>query len=440
MNLAPQQLRAVELVESGTNAFLTGMAGTGKSTVTTAIVGRSMRRVDMCATTGIAAINLQQQFIERAGITVKTYTIYRYAGVQLGPAPGQSFEDYFWFLEQNMSRSRRAAFQRIRSAECIIIDEISMLPGRVLDYLDFHFRKLRGVDRPFGGVQIVAVGDFLQLPPVAKDGKYDWAFMSKSWQAANFAPCYLTTIFRQNEPAFIEALNDFRVGRISGETAKILGTRVARFPSRNIPRLFTHNVQVDKWNSYQLECIEDEAELTFTAETNGPDDQVEFLIKNLVTPQTLLLKRTARVMFTANITVDGEMLAANGECGTVEEFNCRTQNSLSGIRVKKDNGTEIIVEPFSWQFDPQDDNSAHFIQYPLRLAYSMTIHKSQGLTLAEALIDIRAAREPGQAYVALSRLKSLKGLYLKDWFKGIMVSPEAIDFYRKLERNNAVAA
>ena len=440
MNLAPQQLRAVELVESGTNAFLTVMAGTGKSTVTTAIVGRAMRRVDMCATTGIAAINLQQQFIERAGITVKTYTIYRYAGIQLGPAPGQSFEDYFWFLEQNMSRSRRAAFQRIRSAECIIIDEISMLPGRVLDYLDFHFRKLRGVDRPFGGVQIVAVGDFLQLPPVAKDGKYDWAFMSKSWQAANFAACYLTTIFRQNEPAFIEALNDFRVGRISGETAKILGTRVARFPSRNIPRLFTHNVQVDKWNSYQLECIEDEAELTFTAETNGPDDQVEFLIKNLVTPQTLLLQRTARVMFTANITVDGEMLAANGECGTVEEFNCRTQNSLSGIRVKKDNGTEIIVEPFSWQFDPQDDNSAHFIQYPLRLAYSMTIHKSQGLTLAEALIDIRAAREPGQAYVALSRLKSLKGLYLKDWFKGIMVSPEAIDFYRKLERNNAVAA
>lgn len=440
MNLAPQQLRAVELVESGANAFLTGMAGTGKSTVTTSIVGRSMRRVDMCATTGIAAINLQQQFIERAGITVKTYTIYRYAGIQLGPAPGQSFEDYFWFLEQNMSRSRRAAFQRIRSAECIIIDEISMLPGRVLDYLDFHFRKLRGVDRPFGGVQIVAVGDFLQLPPVAKDGKYDWAFMSKSWQAANFAACYLTTIFRQNEPAFIEALNDFRVGRISGETAKILGTRVARFPSRNIPRLFTHNVQVDKWNSYQLECIEDEAELTFTAETNGPDDQVEFLIKNLVTPQTLLLKRTARVMFTANITVDGEMLAANGECGTVEEFNCRTQNSLSGIRVKKDNGTEIIVEPFSWQFDPQDDNSAHFIQYPLRLAYSMTIHKSQGLTLAEALIDIRAAREPGQAYVALSRLKSLKGLYLKDWFSGVFVSPEAIDFYRKLERNNAVAA
>jgi ATP-dependent DNA helicase PIF1 len=185
MNLSPQQLRAVELVESGANAFLTGMAGTGKSTVTCSIVGRSMRPVDLCATTGIAAINLQQQFKERAGITIKTYTIYRYAGIQLGPAPGQSFEDYFWFLEQNMSRSRRAAYHRIRSAQCVVIDEISMLPGRVLDYLDFHLRKVRGVmGRPFGGVQIVAVGDFLQLPPVAKNGKYDWAFMSAALKAA----------------------------------------------------------------------------------------------------------------------------------------------------------------------------------------------------------------------------------------------------------------
>lgn len=441
MNLSPQQLRAVEVVESGANAFLTGMAGTGKSTVTCSIVGRSMRPIDLCATTGIAAINLQQQFKERAGITIKTYTIYRYAGIQLGPAPGQSFEDYFWFLEQNMSRSRRAAYHRIRSAQCVVIDEISMLPGRVLDYLDFHFRKVRGdMKRPFGGVQIVAVGDFLQLPPVAKNGIYDWAFMCQAWKGAAFVPCYLTQIFRQNEPEFIDALNDFRVGRISGATAKILGTRVARFPSRNIPRLFTHNVQVDKWNAYQLECIEDEATLEFEATTNGPDGQVEFLIKNLVTPQKLELKRTARVMFTANVTVDGEMLAANGECGTVEEFNCRTMNSLAGIRIRKDNGQEVVAEPFSWQFDPQDDDSAKFVQYPLRLAYSMTIHKSQGLTLSEALIDIRAAREPGQAYVALSRLKSLKGLHIKDWFSGVFVSPDAIEFYRQIERNNAVAA
>jgi ATP-dependent DNA helicase PIF1 len=439
MNLSPQQLRAVEIVESGASVFLTGMAGTGKSTVTTAIVGRSMRRVDLCATTGIAAINLQQQFLERAGITVRTYTIYRYAGIGLGPAAGQSFEQYAWYLEQNMTRSRRAAYQRILSAECIIIDEISMLPGRVLDFLDFHFRRVRRVDRPFGGIQIVAVGDFLQLPPVAKDGRYDWAFMSAAWKAAAFASCYLDQIFRQNEPAFIDALNDFRVGRISGPTAKILASRVARFPRREIPRLFTHNVQVDKWNHYQLENIEDEEVRTFAARMQGPDEQVEFLVKNLVTPSELQLKRTARVMFTANLTLDGEMIAANGECGTVAAFDRMALSTDAAILVRKDDGREVVVEPFSWNFDPQDENSATFTQYPLRLAYSMTIHKSQGLTLSEALIDIRAAREPGQAYVALSRVKSLKGLSLKDYFKGVFVSPEAIEFYRRMEAHNAIA-
>lgn len=440
MTLSDQQLRAVELVESGANAFLTGMAGTGKSTATTAIYGRSKRPIDLCATTGIAAINLAQQFRERAGITVKTYTIYRYAGIMLGPNQGQSFQDFFRFLELNMTRSRRAAFQRIRSANTIIIDEISMLPGRVLSYLDFHFRTIRQVDKPFGGIQIVAVGDFLQLPPVAKNGIYDWAFLSDAWESAGLAACYLTQIFRQNEPVFIDALNDFRVGRISGETAKVLATRVARFPSRNIPRLFTHNTQVDKWNHYQLECIEDEGERKFDAQTKGPEDQVEFLIKNLVTPQELVLKASARVMFTANLTADSEMLAANGECGTVEAFDAITMNGEPAIRVRKDNGTLLDVAPFVWKFDAQDDESATFTQYPLRLAYSMTIHKSQGLTLDQALIDIRAAREPGQAYVALSRLKSLKGLYLKDWFSGVFVSPEAIDYYRKLERSNAISA
>ena len=438
MTLSDQQLRAVELVESGANAFLTGMAGTGKSTATTAIYGRSKRPIDLCATTGIAAINLAQQFRERAGITVKTYTIYRYAGIMLGPNPGQEFGSFFSYLELNMTRSRRAAFQRIRSAQTIVIDEISMLPGRVLDYLDFHFRKIRQKDKPFGGIQIVAVGDFLQLPPVAKNGIYDWAFLSETWKAAGFTTCYLTQIFRQNEPAFIDALNDFRVGRISGETARVLATRVARFPSRNIPRLFTHNAQVDKWNHYQLECIESN-EREFLAVTNGPADQVEFLVKNLVTPQVLTLKLGARVMFTANLTSGSEMLAANGECGFVEQFGVIADKGERAIRILKDDQSTLNVPTHVWSFDPQDETSATFTQFPLRLAYSMTIHKSQGLTLSEALIDIRAAREPGQAYVALSRLKSLSGLYLKDWFSGVFVSPDAINFYRTLERTNAIA-
>lgn len=432
MKLSPQQTRALEIVESGRNVFLTGMAGTGKSTVTAEMVGRARDRIDLCATTGIAALNLQQQFRERTGLHLATHTIYRFAGIALGPAAGQSDEDYFAWLNQTMTRARQAAFRRVMFARCVVIDEISMLPARVLTYLDFHFRRLRQNENPFGGCQIVCVGDFLQLPPVTKTGKHDWAFLSQTWAKADFAECYLTQIFRQNEPAFINALNDFRVGRISGQTAKILATRVAKFPSRNIPRLFTHNAQVDKWNAYQLENIEKEAEWIEDAKTEGDPTQVDFLIKNLVTPTQLRLKKTARVMFTANLTEGGELIAANGECGTIEG----TEDGK--IIVKKDSGPLVFVDRCVWQYDPQNDDSAKFIQYPLRLAYSLTIHKSQGLTLDRALIDIRAAREPGQAYVALSRLRSLNGLYLKDWFSGMFVSPDAISFYRRLENENAL--
>ena len=427
MKLSDQQLRAMEAVESGRNVFLTGMAGTGKSAVTAAIIGRAKERVDLCATTGIAALNLQQQFFERTGLRVTANTIYRFAGIALGPAPGQKFEDYFFYLERNMTRARRGAFTRVAAARTVVIDEISMLPGRILHYLDYHFRRIRQNEEPFGGVQIVTVGDFLQLPPVSKTGVYDWAFRSPVWAAACFETHYLTRIFRQNEPALVSVLNNFREGRVDGRTAQVLASRIARFPDRNIPRLFTHNVQVDKWNSYQLANIEEEAEWVNVAETQGDAIEIEFLIKNLVTPTELILKKSARVMFTANITQGGALLAANGECGTVLE--CAPDSVL----VRKDTGEEVDVEPFKWQFDPQNEDSSTFTQFPLRLAYALTIHKSQGLTLDRALIDIRAAREPGQAYVALSRVRRLSGLFLKDWFKGVFVSPEAIEFYRNIK-------
>lgn len=435
MNLSEQQLRGVEMFEATSGcSFLTGWAGTGKSTITTAALGRATDSLDLCATTGIAALNLQDQFRARTGISIKTFTVYRWAGIDLGPKPGQSFEDYFLFLQGNMTRARRGAFNRIRAASRIVIDEVSMLPGRILDYLDYHCRRVRErMDLPFGGVRVIFVGDFLQLPPVAKDRVYDWAFNSGAWLKAVDRVAYLTQTFRQADPQFVQVLNDFRVGRVRGETAKILSGRVARFPDRNIPRLMTHNVQVDKWNDYQLECIEGQEARVFIASLKGPETQQDFLIKNLVTPVELRLKRGARVMFTVNLTVDGDMLAANGEIGTVADFRDEY------IDVVKENGSIVSVQMFKWQFDAQDDDSATFVQYPLRLAYAMTIHKSQGLTLDRALIDIRAAREPGQAYVALSRVRNLEGLYLKDWFSGVFVSDEAIRFYRELERQSEAA-
>lgn len=432
ITLSPGQQQAVDLIQSGANVFLSGMAGTGKSTALVQYIGQAFTRVDVCATTGIAALNLQDQFRKNAGVGIPAHTIYRWAGMALGPALGQRFEDYLAFLQKKpMPFSRTAAFARVRAAECLVIDEISMLPGRILDYLDFHCRAIRKVDRPFGGIQLVAVGDFLQLPPVAKDGRYDWAFASQAWRDACFSNCYLTEVRRQKDPIFTEALNNFREGRISKAVADTLSSRVKMFVDRRVVRLMTHNAQVDKWNSYQIGEI-DSLEVTYEAEFTGADHEAEFLAKNSITPARLTIKRGARVMATSNMEVQDDQdkekkhTVVNGLCGTVADMG------PDSVWVAFDNGETVNIPKRSAQFDPQREASATMTQIPLRPAYALTIHKSQGLTLDRAHIDIRAAREPGQAYVALSRLRSISGLYLKDWIKGVHVSDAAINFYKQL--------
>lgn len=433
MNLDNDQQAAVDLMQGGANVFLTGNAGTGKSQTTLEFVGQSFRRVDVCATTGIAAINLQDSFRERAGVALKASTIYRFSGINLGPGPGDTHEEFFRKLAGGGRQFQNAA-RRIKSAECVLIDEISMLPGRVLSYLDFHFRRVRENNRPFGGVQIIAVGDFLQLPPVARNGKYDWAFLSPTWEGAGFLPAFLSRIHRQSDADFVHTLNDFREGRIRGKTAALLKARVAKFPPAEIPRLLTHNSMVNRWNSYQLECIEKPPK-TFRAERKGSERDTDFLLKNIVTPEILELKEGARVMVTRNLPgKNGDLAAANGAVGNVVSM------ADSVITVKLDSGEEMPVERYDFKMDPTNADSAAVFQFPLRLAYAMTIHKSQGLTLDRALIDIRAAREPGQGYVALSRLRSLKGLLLKGYPKGVFVSDAAIRFYRSLEKAREVVA
>lgn len=434
VTLDPQQERALDIMRARKNVFLSGMAGTGKSFLIQQFVGGAFRKTEMCATTGIAALNLQQSIFERAGIHIPAFTIYRWAGIGLGPKPGQSAPDFFQFLTKQPTRSTLNALRRIQNAEVLVIDEISMLPGRILEYLDYHFKQIRQDVRPFGGIQIIVCGDFLQLPPVTKTGKYDWAFLSHVWREADFVPCYLTTIHRQNEPQFIQVLNDFREGRIRDETAHVLQNRVPRFPSSSIPRLFTHNVQVDKWNNYKLECIDAE-DREFHATLSGSEFETDFLVKNLVTPVKLRLRLGARVMFTANLSDGGALLAANGECGTVIAFEQSPRDGSGAVRVRKDSGAQILVTTNTWGFDPQRTGSGSFTQVPLRLAYALTIHKSQGLTLDAAICDIRAAREPGQAYVAISRVRTLGGLWLKDKISGVFVSPDAINFYRNLNNS-----
>lgn len=404
--LSPEQ-RFAALAQSGRNTFLTGPAGTGKSFNVDEFTAANPD-TEVTASTGVAALNVQGM------------TVHRWSGMLLGPGRGQSFDEYFDTLANDKRHGIRAAFKRVRRARRVVIDEISMLPGRLLDYLDYHCRAIRCDDRPFGGIQIISTGDFLQLPPVRTDIRedYDWAFASRAWADAGFETVELQTIRRQNDPEFAAALSAFRLGIIDRQVAAMLRPRVAVFPDRNLTRLLTHNTQVDRWNTYCLGELPGD-EWVREAETQGPSHHVAFLEKNLLTPKVLRLKPGAEVMFTVNRPDHGFV---NGQTGFVTSVEYDTVNVFT-------EGEIINVEPYTWFYDPHSDDSASFEQLPLRLAYAMTVHKAQGLTLESAFVDIRAAREPGQAYVALSRVRTLAGLHLKDWPRGVFVSQRAIDFH-----------
>jgi len=431
-HLTLEQAAVIEHVENGENVFLTGNAGTGKSTLTAAMVARHCHAdgLHVCGCTGIAAFNLADRLardLPQGVQAPKCTTLHRWAGIGLGPQEGMPYEQFYheWF-EARITKAKMGALQRARFAKCLILDEISMIPGALLDYLDWHLRHVRKVDSPFGGVQIVAVGDFLQLPPVAKDQNYDWAFASRAWEAAGMRSCLLRQVHRQADPEFAGLLNACREGRIDAKAAGILAGRVARFPDRNLIRMMTHNAQVDKWNEFQLKEIQAPERIYwmgFNEFTREHDQQS--LINNILAPRCLKLKVGARVMIVANLNdTGGSMVACNGTLGFVEEMNDEF------VTVATDDGGTVEVGKRMWTLNPLQDDSPGAFQVPLRPAYAMTIHKSQGLSLDAALIDARAAREPGQTYVALSRLRTLEGLWLKDTIGGVVTSQRALEFMR----------
>jgi ATP-dependent exoDNAse (exonuclease V) alpha subunit len=374
----------------GANVFLTGAPGAGKTHTLNEFIGRATRagkRVAVTASTGIAASHL--------GGT----TIHSWSG--LGIADHLTDEDL-----KHTAGSERLA-KRYNATDILVIDEISMLHGYRLDMINRVAKLLRNSSAPFGGLQVILVGDLFQLPPVSRGtSQFDFAYLSEAWQESNLKICYLTGQHRQQGSdsllAFLEAM---RRGELDDSHETLLRERLQQTPDEAtvITRLYSHNVDVEAINQRHLKAL-DGTSRTFERHTKGGKAKVEQLSKGLLAPEILELKVGAEVMFVANNFQEGFV---NGSRGRVVGF----KDDMPLVQLL--NGRELKVEPHSWSLNEDGQVRAEVTQLPLRLAWAITIHKSQGMSLDAAEIDLSRAFTPGMGYVALSRVRGLSGLYLK---------------------------
>jgi hypothetical protein len=307
----------------------------------------------------------------------------------------------------------------VEKTSVLIIDEISMLPARSLTLVDEVCRHVRGSAAPFGGLQVVLVGDFFQLPPVVRRGTEadalplgdevfgsGFAHASPAWRDLAPTVCYLSEQHRQSDRAFLDVLAAIRTnacGPLHRERLAARAVEKDRLPA-GCTLLFTHNAAVDEINARALGKLSGESRV-FAMAAKGPDPFVQALKRGCLSPEALELKTGAVVMFTKN---DAAGRYVNGTLGVIEGFDPDEGHPI--VRTRR--GPRIVAEPAKWKIDEAGRERASITQVPLRLAWAMTVHKSQGMSLDAAVIDLSRAFEYGQGYVALSRLRSLAGLHL----------------------------
>lgn len=385
--LSPDQERALEALRAGGHVFLTGVAGTGKSAVVRRWLAETDQRVAVTASTGVAALQISGM------------TLHSWAGLGLGDRPIEDVVCRRWWREQVASRMLRA--------DALLIDEVSMLDAGTLDLADAlcrHARRERLL--PFGGLQVVLVGDPGQLPPVELADR-GWPYDSAAWRALAPETHELVTVHRQSDRAFVRALAEVRAGAMSRSTMILLESRVLAFDPdlAGAARLMTHNEQVDGVNEARLGEL-DGPLARFVAEDAGDPRHLEQVKRHCLSPEVLFLRVGARVMATKN---DPESGAVNGSLGVVEHIE------RSAVRVRFIGLGARWVERASWEVCDGDRVLASRRQIPLRLAWAITIHKSQGATLDRVSVNLARAFAPGQAYVALSRARTIDGLNLEAW-------------------------
>ncbi len=385
------QRLALEVLLAGESAFVTGPAGTGKTYLLNQFVKLAKyqgKRVSVTATTGLAATHL--------GGT----TIHAWSGIGVQDFLPDHFADH-------MSKTRH---EIIEKTDILLIDEISMMHDFRLDMVDEVCRLVRKQpDVPFGGIQVVMSGDFFQLPPVNRSDSRQGGFVvnSNAWRVLQPVIIYLTQQFRQDEDDDLaDILTAMRAGELRRHHAeKLLERTEVEVPySELITELHTLNIDVDKINEVKLKELGGD-ELIYSQHTTGADNYVQNLQRSVLAPAVLTLKQGALVMAVKN---DMNRRYVNGSIGTVVDFEPVTDYPV----IQFLNGKEVTMQPDTWELRDGDKKRASISQVPLRLAYAITVHKSQGMTLDMAKMDLRKAFVEGMGYVALSRVRNIGSLYL----------------------------
>ena len=394
---------ALAILLSGRSALLTGAAGTGKTHLLNTFIAQARKRgkkVSVTATTGLAATHLGGN------------TIHSWSGIGVSDhLPNNFFE--------RLSKTRRDV---ISKTDVLIIDEISMLHDFRLDMINKVLRTVRENDQPFGGIQLVMSGDFFQLPPVNRPNEQGGGFVvySDAWQELQPAVLYLERQYRQNDERLLEILTALRTGDVRRHHVEALLARTeVEPPDGDITELHTVNVDVDDINIQKLAELPGE-ERSYQQTTTGSKIYVENLQRSVLAPENLVIKLGALVMAVKN---SPQKLYANGSIGTVVDFEPLTEYPVVEFR----DGHQVTMVPDIWELRDGERKRASISQVPLRLAWAITVHKSQGMTLDAAKIDLRKAFVEGMGYVALSRVRDLDNLYLYGINRrALEVSPDAL--------------
>ena len=418
---------------TGTHLFLTGKAGTGKTTFLRRLKQESPKRMVVLAPTGIAAINA-------GGVTIHSFFQIPFAPY----VPESSFSTNATYR----FRFGKEKINIIRSMDLLVIDEISMVRADLLDAVDEMLRRYRDHHKPFGGVQLLMIGDLQQLAPVVKEEEwqilkkyYDtpYFFSSLALKQTEYCTIELKTVYRQNDGVFLDLLNRIRENHCDSQVLEALNRRcLPDFQPRKEEgyiRLVTHNYQAQRINNYELEQLPGRS-YTFRATIDGKFPEYSY-----PTDEVLELKKGAQVMFVKNDS-SGEHRYYNGMIGEV------TAVSASSIEVRaKDSGEDFLLQEEEWAnakyvLDEEskeivEDIEGTFRQFPLKLAWAITIHKSQGLTFERAIIDASSSFAHGQTYVALSRCKTLEGLVLSAPLSArAVISDREVDRFTETARRN----